>query len=355
MRVDYPGLAQERLPSGAVRYRVRVENNPTRKITLTVAPGHRDFAEHYYAARVGIQLQTQETRPIAARGSVAWLIDDFCGYMAGQLAAGLLHPVTVKQRVTFLEWLRCEVGLYSAVMPQSHLIKLRDKKAATPGAADNFIKTVRAMYAYAVARGLTKANPATGISKINRPENPGATPWTTDDFRTFRGRHPKGTMAHLALTLFLFTACRLGDAYRLGRGHEVIRDGQPCLSWQPEKKGSRRVTIPMLRPLLEATRAVPVQGARTYLLTDLGQPFASKNSLARKLEDWLTQAELGHLSSHGIRKGAGELLALHGATQYQIMAIHGHASARTSEIYTEGADRARLGSQGMALLEGMEW
>ncbi|MDP1669812.1 hypothetical protein [Phaeovulum sp.] len=61
------------------------------------------------------------------------------------------------------------------------------------------------------------------------------------------------------------------------------------------------------------------------------------------------------LSSHGIRKAAGELLALQGASQYHIMAVHGHSSAKTSEVYTKGVERDRLAEQAMRMLEGMEW
>lgn len=352
MRVRFPGLIQERLPSGAIRWRVRKEGDAKLRITLHVDPEHPRFGEHYHAARAGIQLPPEPDAISAIKGSVGWLIDLYDEAMGEMLARGQLHKSTVHQRRQFLAWMRGEVGEYSAAMPQSQMVILRDKKADTPGAADNFVKAVRAMYEWGMKRGHVKANPASGIDKLNK--GTGARAWTLDDLQRFRDRHPAETTPHLALTLFMFTAGRIGDVVRLGRGNEVRRGEVTWLDWQPEKKGSARVQIPMLPPLYKATRAQAVVGP-TYLMTQQGQPFASKNALGNHFRDWCDQAGLPDLSSHGIRKAAGELLALHGASQYHIMSIHGHVSAKTSEVYTQGADRARLAEQAMQKLSSMDW
>lgn len=352
MRVNYPGLFSERLPSGKLRWRVRKEGSPGIKTKLNVPPDHPRFNEHYHAARAGIQLPPEAESISAIKGSVGWLVESYVAAMNQMQQDGQLAANTVHQRSQFLNALRSSVGEYSAAMPQSQIILERDKRANTPGAADNFVKAVRAMYAWGLQRGMVKANPATGIRKINR--GTGARPWSLDDLTAYRKRHPKGTMAHLALTLFMFTAGRIGDVYQLGRANEVKRGSAVWLDWQPEKKGSRRVRIPVLPPLQAAIKAQTVVG-QTYLLTDLGKPFSSKNAFGNKFRDWVEQAGLEGLSSHGIRKAAGELLALNGASQYHIMAIHGHSSAKTSEVYTKGADRDRLAEQAMARLSGMDW
>lgn len=349
VRLDYPGLMKERLPSGGWRWRVRPEGRKSVKITLAVTPDHPQFREHYFAARAGIKLGPEPDAPKAIRGSIGWLVDL---YLAAMPTLGL-HPATIHQRKMFLTWLRGEVGEYDANMPQSEVIKLQDKKAATPGAADNFVKAVRAMYGWGMQRGHVRTNPAAGIAKTSR--GTGARPWTLDDLTAYRTRHPRGTMAHLCLSLMMFTAARIGDVYQLGRQHEVTRDGLTWLDFTPAKKGSRRVQIPIAPPLAAAIKAVKVAGPGPYLLTDYGRPFASAKALANKFAGWVEQAGLAGLSSHGIRKAAGELLALQGASEYHVMAVHGHASARTSGIYTNGVNRARLGQQAMGMLAGMEW
>ena len=352
MRVNHPGLIAERLPSGQKRWRVRVAGNPNKKIRLNLTPDHPLFGEHYHAARAGIELPAPELAKSSIKGSVGWLVETYQAAMANMAKDGRLDPATVKQRSTFLDWLRAEVGEYSASMPSTQLVLLRDKRAATPGAANNLIKAVRAMYAWAIERGFAKANPATGIPALTAGS--GARPWSLEDLETFRKRHPFGTTPHLALTLFMFTAARIGDVVRLGRANEVKRGDLIWLDWQPEKRGSRRVQIPILPPLLKAIRAQQVIGS-TYLMTQHGKSFATKKALGTRFANWVSQAGLTGLSAHGIRKAAGELLALQGASQYHIMAIHGHANAKTSEIYTEGADRARLAQQAMEKLAGMDW
>lgn len=350
MRADWPGLMKERLPSGGFRYRVRAEGNPALKITLPCGPDSPYWREYYHAARQGRKLTEHPRRVIA--GSVAWLVECYIDAMP----ALTLNAGTIKQRAVFLRWLRAEAGEYSAAMPKSAIIKLMDKKADTPGAATNFLKSVRAMYAWALARDMVKANPTIGVE---RPAaGTGAIPWTLDDLAQFREYHAAGTVPHRALTLFMFTACRIGDAVHLGPDNEVERDGIRWLDWQPRKKGSSRVTIPMMPPLVAATRGL--QGP-AYLVSEWGRPFASSAAFGNAFRDWVVDAGMvdaegrATRSSHGIRKAAGELLALHGATQYHIMAVHGHSNASTSEVYTRGAERAKLAGQAMQMLDGMAW
>ena len=246
VRIDYPGLLRERMTSGAIRWRVRVEGNKRKRIALAVTPEHAQFREHHYAARRGIQLPALEDgKASSIRGSLGWLDNPYLEAMDTMVADGAMAASTENQRRTFLKWLRSEVGEYSAAMPQAELVKLRDKKAATPGAADNFVKAVRAMYTWADDRGHVSTNPATGIGKLNR-DGKGTVAWTVDDLKQYREAHPHGTMAHLALTQFMFTACRISEVVRLGRASEIQRRGVTWLDFQPVKRSAKRVRIPML-------------------------------------------------------------------------------------------------------------
>jgi len=365
MRINLPGLLRERLPSGADRWRVRVAGDKAKRITLPVCPDHPDFAEIYHAARRGIVMQPRETATDKTiRHSVAWLVETYLDHMRAMVKACKASDLTLKQREHFFARLVAHKASYGRAagqafgglhmdIPTEELVAFRDAYAATSGAADNQIKAVRAMYAWACERKLTAVNPAVGIGKIHVGQG-GAKPWTVADLRRYRERHQAGTDAHLALTLFMFTAARVSDAIRLGRAHEATQGNVTWLSWTPAKRGAKPVTIPMLPPLYRATRAQSVIG-KTYLLTAHGQPWASTDSFRNRFKDWCREAGLPDLSPHGIRKAAGNLLAEAGATQHQIMAIHGHAEAATSEIYTRGAERARLARDAMALLAGLDW
>ena len=93
----------------------------------------------------------------------------------------------------------------------------------------------------------------------------------------------------------------------------------------------------------------------TYLLNEKGVPFGSPEVLRNRFRKWCDTAGLEGLSSHGVRKAAGHLLAQNGCSQHQIMAIHGHTEAKTSEVYTKGVERWTLAADAMRTLEDMEW
>lgn len=353
LKIEYPGLLKEKLPSGNYRYRVRVMGDPKRRIPLHVSPGDKNFSEHYRAARRGIEIKPETTpEEIHIKNSLGWLICKYLAWLEDPVGKGQYSKATLVQRRSKFAVLK-PYEEYSLAIPQDQLLRIRDEMADTPGSADNLIKAIRAMYAWAIDRKHATVNPAVGIGKINKCQG-GATPWTVDDLKTYREKHPPGTSAHLCLTLFMFTACRISDAIRLGRANEFERAGVRGLGWQPVKKGSAFVEIPMPPPLLHATRAMTVQGP-TYLLTEYGSPFKSPEGLRNRFRKWCDEAGLHQLSSHGIRKATGNLLAQEGASQYQIMSIHGHTQAKTSEVYTKDVERWRLAADAMQNLANMGW
>lgn len=352
MRINLPGLLVEKTPSGATRYRVRVKGRKKERITLPLGPDHPAFSEHYYAARSGLKLpKPEENHGIG--GSIGWMVSKYQAHMAEQVKAGELSPSTQSYRVRHTDILRTEFGAYKIDMPTSKLVDLRDTMIGRPGAADTFIKSVRALYLWGMERGHAKVDPTAGIRRLSKSPK-GARPWSVVDLKTFRQYHKPGTMAHLYITLLMFTACRISDAVLLGRKNETIRRGEVWLEWQPEKAGSPHVSIPMAPQLLKATRSQVVQG-EAYLLNAHGRPFASKKALANRFAKWVTQAGLEGLSSHGVRKAAGALLADAGVSQHTIMAIHGHSEAQTSEIYTKAANRRHLAQEGITALSKIAW
>jgi integrase len=352
MQIDLPGLLRERMASGAYRWRVRTEKDKAKRIPLAVTPDHPAFMEHYRAARAGVKLEAPDPAPGALVQSFGWLTYQFSDHMAGLVRAGLMDARTAKQRSAFYARLRVDHGDKAIDMPRHKLIEIRDGMNATPGAADNMVKAVRAMYAWAIDRGLAQENPAVAIGKINR--GTGATPWTVEDLKQFRDRHPQGTMAHLALSLFMFVACRLEDAPRLGRGNEVKRGGVTFISFKPGKLGSSQVSVPMVPPLAKAIATQVIVGP-TYLLNGHGKPFASGAAFGNKFRDWVREAGLTDRSPHGIRKAAGHFMAQSGVNQHGIMSVHGHSEARTSEVYTAGVDREKLAVEAMRAMAGLEW
>lgn len=360
MRVKFPGLLAEKLPSGAIRYRVRVEGDKAKRIPIPVGPEHPDFGHHYCAARVGETWQPDQPAAKPQRRTIDWLVQRYIAQLEKWVAAGLYSPSTLKQRRSLLTRMSeirdidgDRYGVLDIETPIAAWVKARDEWADRPAEADNMIKAVKAMYRWAEEQEDVSFNPAQPVKAIHKSKG-GATPWTAADLKKFRDRHPFGTTAHLWLTLLMFTACRIGDALWLGRGNEVQRDGITWLEWQPRKKGSAFVSIPLLPPLHKATRAQKVVG-EAYILGEHGRPFKSVEGLRQRVARWCDEAGLEERSSHGVRKAVAELLAEAGCTQYQIMAVMAHTQAKTSEVYTKGVERRNLAREAVAALAGFEW
>jgi integrase len=359
MRVDFPGLLIEKNRNGTKRYRVRVEGNKRKRMTVPVGPEHSDFAHHYYAARAG-ETWSPSTVKVAER-SLDWLVGRYLDFLSRMVEAGQMSPATLKQRRSVLTRLcnfqdhdGTRYGDCNMNAPTSAFIEIRDAWASHPGAADNLIKSVRAVYSWAMERAEIDHNPAASIGPINRNPKGGATPWTSADLKAFKTAHPQGTTAHLWLTLQAFTACRIGDAIWLGRDQETTHNGQIWLEWQPRKKGSAPVSLPILPQLLEATRAVKIIGP-SYVLNEKGKPFSSTEALRVRVQRWCKTAGLSDRSSHGVRKAVAELMAESGCSQHQIMAVMAHTEARTSEIYTKGVQRRLLAADGIQALASLDW
>jgi integrase/recombinase XerD len=94
-----------------------------------------------------------------------------------------------------------------SVVSPAHIKMLRDRKAATPAAANNRRKYLSSMFGWAVENGLLRFNPAREVRKI-RYATAGFHSWTVDEVCRYEKRHPVGTKARLALGLLLLLGPR---------------------------------------------------------------------------------------------------------------------------------------------------
>lgn len=340
MKVNYPGLLVERLPSGEVRYRVRPQGDVKKRIRIFCGPGHDEFQKQYRLARLGFQPEAiKKESELAQPKSIGWLVASYFEYLEERVKAGTTSHKTVKKKRNLLQRLTADPDKKMEI-PQHRLIEMQDQMGATPAQADAFIEAVAVMFDWALKRKYVKENPARGIDRIYI-KGDGAQPWKAADVRKYFETHEKGTTPHVAMSVLLWTGCRIEDLTMLGRRHECALDGIEALRWMPLKKGSSEVTIPLLPPLKAATRAPKIQG-QTYVLARGAKPFASGDSMSAMFKRWCIDAGLPHLSAHGVRKGLAELLAELGCSQYEIMAILGHSEAKTSEVYTRRVERWKL-------------
>jgi integrase len=131
---------------------------------------------------------------------------------------------------------------------------LRDEKAETPEAANQLVKMLRQVFAYAVVADLAKGNPAKEVPYLKSGKE-GFHTWTIDEVCRFEERHPIGTKARLALALMLYTGQRRSDIIQFGRQH--VKNGWLKITQQKNRnRAPITVEIPVLPVNRHAIRAL---------------------------------------------------------------------------------------------------
>ena len=254
-----------------------------------------------------------------------------------------LADETQRSRRGILERFRVEHGDKRIVMLQrAHIDHMVAAKAATPSAAKNFLKALRAMMAHCVANHMRDDDPTRGI-RSPKIKTDGYATWTDEHIAAFEARHPIGSRARLAMALLLYTGQRRSDVLRIGRQH--VRNG---VLYVQQQKTNSKLAIPVHPELQAILDAAPSQHL-TYLTTRDGSSF-SPAGFGNLFRDWCKEAGLPKgLSAHGLRKACCTRLAEAGCSEKQIAAISGHLSMSEVARYTKAADQARLARDAMAM------
>lgn len=341
VRLKY--VTTERLPSGAMRYRFRRNGKVT---TLQGEPGSREFHEHYAALIDNVPVVASR----ATRGSVEWLVGLFLADLERKVAARLASPLTLKGKRHHLGRLVDEYGAKDANMPRSAVIKLADKFAGTPAAADNLLKAISGLYLWAIQREyVTCENPARDVKRLSK-KTPGFAPWSAEDIAAYLDHHGAGTMARRALILAACTTARRGDLCQLGRQHEFTKDGRRWLRWTQNKAPHDVVEMPMSRALLADLAG---HGNMTYVLTSFGAPYTAAG-LGNAFRGWADAAGLKGRSLHGVRKGIAAMLTAGGAPSGEIDVLLGHEmGSPETKIYVRSAARAGLAESVVDRIDGL--
>jgi integrase len=270
---------------------------------------------------------------------LAWALDQ---HRQSSAWAGLSNA-TRRQRENIYRTVIATAGDVSLRSITDEAIRAgRERRAATPHAANNFLKAMRGFFAWAVEAKLVTTDPTKGIRKLKGDNEEGFHTWTEEELDRFEARWPIGTRQRLAYDLLLYTGLRRGDAVCVGRQH--VRDG--VVTIRTEKTGEV-VSIPILPPLAASVAATET-GDLTFLVTEAGRPWV-KESFGNWFREACREADCPG-SAHGLRKAGARRAAERGATERQLMAIFGWTSAKMAQHYTRAADRARLAQAAAALL-----
>lgn len=356
VRLDLPYLMADTDRHGNRRLFVRRHG---RKVRIREKQDTAAFASAYTAALAALEsrdssaLARGPTRPkLAPTGTLGWLVIAYCGssefkaldIVSQRTRRGILEKCLLEPRQPGSSDLMSLCPLEILAAP--HILMLRDRRAEKPGAANNRLKYLSAMFGWAVGRGIMRSNPARDVKPI-RYDRTGFHTWTVAEVAQFEERHPVGSKARVALGLLLFTGPRRGDVVKFGRQH--VRDG--WIRFVPNKtryKRSDAIEIPIVPELARIIAAGPT-GALTFLETEYGKAFTA-NGFGGWFRKRCDEAGLLHCAAHGLRKAGAVIAAERGATDRQLMALYGWSTSSQATVYTAAANRKILAGEAARLL-----
>ena len=313
------------------------------RIRLPGDYGSPEWRSAYDAALAGqTAAKPQEVR--ASRGTLRWLVEHW--QRSSDWAQTSM--ATRRQRENILLYVLSRSGDRAVEEITDDAIRAgREKRKDTPAAANNFLKTMRALFRWAKEEKLVDADPAKDV-KFIKVKTEGFAPWTMDDITAYRARWGLGTRERLALEILINTGLRRSDLVRVGRQH--VRD--QVINIRAGKNGVE-LYIPILPRLSEAIAAGPI-GDMSFLASQYGRPM-TKESFGNVFRGWCRAAGIKDKSAHGIRKLAATILANSGGSEQELQALFGWTTNTMSAVYTREANRKRQSLQAaFKLLQEME-
>jgi integrase len=326
-----------------------------RRIRIREPFGTPGFMAAYEAAQAELAQPLAPGRAPPRKGTLRWLAGR---YFASPAFGDLALKAQGIRRSVIESCLR-----ESAVPGSAHLVAdcpltlfggkqlrmLRDRRAAQPGAANNRMKYLSAMFGWAIENEpeAVMSNPCRDVQKL-KYETTGFRPWTETDLAKFEAAYPIGTKQRLALALLLFTGARRSDV--IGLGPACVRDG--LIRFVPRK--TRRIRgeatpKPYLPELAHIIAATKVQGRDTFLVNEYGRPF-NAHGFGKWFAEQARKIGLEDCTAHGLRKLGAMRAAMNGASHYQLMAVYDWSSPAQAQKYIELAERARGAAAAMQFL-----
>jgi site-specific recombinase XerD len=365
------GVVKDTDRHGNVRVYFRPTEGP--KVRLHEPYDSAEFHEELACARLGLpykkasdQADGPEISKIR-RGSFGWLTENY-------LSRAPMADSTRAQKRRVLTAIGDETCLSKSGTPlrhmnyngltRKHIALLRDQKRDKVEAANHRVKALSALFVWAINEEFMTENPASSVKKFKGNAG-GHHTWTDMELEQFEERHPKGTKARLAYTIFRYTGLRISDVARFGKQHLYWRnitvddetgDTEKVQFFRIKtfkETGAKEpvwIDMPVLPPLAEAL-AEADSDHLTFLISDHGKPFSVKG-LGNRMRKWYDEAGLKHCSSHGIRKADAVIAAESGATANQLLSMFGWVNIKQAQRYTRAANRRKLAETGVHSLLG---
>jgi integrase len=355
MDLDLPLLCVELDRHGNQRYYVRKRvAGKLIRVRLHKPPGSPAFVEEYQAAAARVSEGKIAAEPGASRvGTLGWLANEWHnshGFASTdprmQRVRRLVMQATLAETTkpgSQHRFADCPISEFTL----EHARMLRDRKRATPVAANRRLSELKKMLDWAIEErpAWVKRNPVRDVKPL-KVKVIGFRAWTQDDVAKFEARWPIGTMPRLALAIMLFTGVRRSDAVRLGP--PMVKDGSVTFIPQKTRESKKVLTLPILDVLQQIIDKTPT-GIKSWLVTQWGKPFTS-NGFGNWFRDRCDDAGLSECTAHGVRKIAAETAAENGATEMQMQQIFGWSSADLAAYYARRADQKKMAAAAMHTL-----
>jgi integrase len=328
-------IAQDRDRHGNCRFYFRKNG---KKVRLRGSPGTPEFLNEYRLALLGqhpVQVGVTNIKR-ADPGALRELIEGYYKSSAFMSLAPRTRHVRRQLLDRFCLYRDAGTMPFAGLEPR-HLLVWRDSLVETPEAANGIIKALRQVFAYGTEYGHCTSNPAAVVRYLPSIGD-GHTAWSDEDVEKFEANHPVGSTARLAMALALHTGQRKGDLIRLGKQHIKIHGGREGLEFTQQKNRAKKpvkLWVPITPDLREIIDASP-KGDLTFIQSAFARPF-SEGGFGNRFRKWCDEAGLKALSVHGLRKTASAVLAQHGCTEQEIMAITGHTTSKEVIRYTRSA------------------
>lgn len=330
MRIDLPHVTARSNADGKVRYYFRRRGQPIAR--LPDNPLLPEFMEAY--------ARHLDWTPLGAvrEGSFAWLCNEYLESVEFTTKAKATRAAR-RRIVLHMEREPLERGFPEtfgmemiARFTPAHVATLRDRKAASPNAANERLKILSQMFRIQVAKRYCAANPVPGVERLAVPRG-GHITATDADIAAYEDFHTSGA-ARRAMALLKSFGVRVSDLRILGPQH--ITAGR--LEFRTVKTGVQcRLPIPE-----ELRSELYGSGDLAFLLNEWGRPFLSDKALSQRVAKWFRQAGVDGVTAHGVRKWLATRMADRGATEYELMAFFGWRDAKEARPYVEAANRVSL-------------
>ncbi|MBT3071856.1 hypothetical protein KKP04_13370 [Rhodomicrobium sp. Az07] len=146
-----------------------------------------------------------------------------------------------------------------------HVLKLRDQYAATPGEANNVVRSLSSLMSWSIRRGWRTYNPCAKVRMLRIGE--GYAPWSWEDIERFR-THARADL-WWAAALALYSGQRQGDVLKM-----LWSDIQDGLLAVTQGKTGKKLWIPVHANLSALLGEMP-KGSVQILTNSGGTPWTA--------------------------------------------------------------------------------